>query len=441
MKFAVVDIETTGLYHQGHGITEVAVVHLDDDRPPTLAFHSMVNPYRAIPAAIEHMTGITPDMVDDAPDFAEIAEPLARALEGRIFVAHNVNFDYRFLEAAFSSVDLKFRHKRLCTMRYARKAIPGLKSYRLANLCRVMKVINPDPHRAGGDALTAAELLIELLRRDSETDILNGLLAQKGHAAVLPASIDPEVIKQLPESPGVYYMKDNADRPIYIGKAKNLKKRVLSHFTGSGSTRRKQLFQRLVASIDYRATPSEHFAFLVEDAEIKKWWPRYNRAQKGPAKAIALVEYPDRTSKIRFAFVNTGHRSDALAWFHSPAEGRNWLYRSCVEFGIDPTRAGLPLTEDYPPDFLEDPEAVKLFIDQCRMEVEGTYALGQKQGDDFHYIIIRNGRYRGFGMCPNSDEFDLTHLEDRLTPAPDSPTAQAIIRRMLTDEDMVHIDF
>lgn len=441
MKFAIVDIETTGLYHQGHGITEVAVVHVDDECAPTLAFHSMVNPDRTIPAAIEHMTGITPDMVDDAPNFADIAEPLAQALEDRIFVAHNVSFDYRFLEAAFSSVDRKFRHKRLCTMRYARKVIPGLTSYRLASLCRVMKVINTDPHRAAGDALATAELLTSLIHRDSGMAVLHELLAHKGHAAVLPASIDPETINQLPESPGVYYMMDKTDKPIYIGKAKNLRKRVLSHFTGSGSSQRKQLFQHLVAAINYRSTPSEHFAFLVEDAEIKKWWPRYNRAQKGPSKAIALVEYRDRTDKTRFAFINTVHRSDALAWFHSPVEGRNWLYRNCLEFGIDPRRGGLPLTEDFPTEFIEDPEAVHRFIDQCRSEVASTYALGQEHGDDFHYIIVRNGRYRGFGMCSYTEEFDLSHLEDRLNLAPDSPAAQSIIRRMLTDEEIIHIDF
>src|SRR5690554_5438002 len=124
MKLAVVDIEPTGLYHQGHGITEVAVVHLDAGGMPVPSFHSLVNPYRVVPSAVEALTGISTGLVEHAPDFSEVVEPLTEALEGRIFVAHNVNFDYRFLESAYSEQNRTLRAKRLCTMRYARKILP-----------------------------------------------------------------------------------------------------------------------------------------------------------------------------------------------------------------------------------------------------------------------------------------------------------------------------
>ncbi len=441
MKFAVVDIETTGLYHQGHGITEVAVVHLEAGGMPVQSFHSLVNPYRVVPSAVEALTGISTGLVEHAPDFSEVVEPLTEALEGRIFVAHNVNFDYRFLESAYSEQNRTLRAKRLCTMRYARKILPGMKSYRLKDMCRVLRLTHKNPHRAGGDAYATASLLKELMTRDEGLAVLRDILSRNSRAAVLPALIDPEAVKSLPEKPGIYYFKDRKGKPIYIGKAKNLKNRVLSHFTASGSTRQKQMFQHLVAEIDFRVLPSEHFAFLAEDAEIRKWFPRFNRAQKTAVKPYVMAIYHDRTGRKRFALTRTYRPADALMWFHSLAEGRSWLYRACLDFGVDPTRGGLPLTEDFPSDFVEEEDAVDRLVAHCKEELGSSFVLGCRVDSEFHFAVVRRGRYVGYGSCGDEGELESADLESMTTPAPDSPTARSILRRMLDDEDVVRIDF
>lgn len=157
-EYIVVDIETTGSWSNGDRVTEIGAVKIRNHEIVG-EWTSLINPQRSIPAAITRLTGITHDMVRDAPLFAEIADSFMQFMGDGIFVAHNVNFDYGFLSGEYERLERRFRFPKLCTCATMRRQFPGHKSYSLANLCDVYDIELKGHHRALCDARAAAHLL------------------------------------------------------------------------------------------------------------------------------------------------------------------------------------------------------------------------------------------------------------------------------------------
>ncbi|NND82996.1 MAG: DNA polymerase III subunit epsilon [Gammaproteobacteria bacterium] len=167
--YAVVDIETTGGRRGLHNITEIAVVKVQGGKVIE-QWSTLVNPERSIPAHITRLTRITNEMVAGAPKFQDIADQLEAQLEGCIFVAHNVGFDYGFIKAAFERMNRGFRHPKYCTVRQARKAFPGMASYSLGNLCQSLDIDLNNAHRALSDATATAHLLLLIQQQGESQD-------------------------------------------------------------------------------------------------------------------------------------------------------------------------------------------------------------------------------------------------------------------------------
>ncbi|WJG10327.1 exonuclease domain-containing protein [Aliiglaciecola sp. LCG003] len=161
--YAVVDIETTGGRANGHRITEIGIAKVVGGKVID-TWQTLLNPQRHIPHKITQLTGISNDMVADAPLFVEVADKLRDYLSDCVFVAHNVNFDYGFIRTEFERLEQNFRMPKLCTVREMRKAVPGLPSYSLANLTRHFDIDMTQHHRALSDAQAAAELLFIINR-------------------------------------------------------------------------------------------------------------------------------------------------------------------------------------------------------------------------------------------------------------------------------------
>ncbi|MEL6973297.1 MAG: 3'-5' exonuclease, partial [Bacteroidota bacterium] len=156
-RFAIVDVETTGGRASRDKITEIGIV-LYDGQEIIDTYQSLINPNTYIPAGIVQLTGITQDMVREAPLFHEIARNIVEFTEGAIFVAHNVRFDYGFLREEFKRLGYTYSRKQLCTVRLSRKAFPGLPSYSLENLIRHFGIPTDARHRALADALATTDL-------------------------------------------------------------------------------------------------------------------------------------------------------------------------------------------------------------------------------------------------------------------------------------------
>lgn len=271
--FAVVDIETTGgSLKQGSRITEVAVV-IHNGTTIEHRFSTLINPETDIPSFIIGLTGITNELVENAPCFKEIAGQLLQLLDGKIFVAHNASFDFSFIKAEFKRCGIDFNAEVLCTCSLSRKFFPGFGSYSLGNLTKNLGIVLEGHHRAMNDAIAASEILEKLV---SERGLEHTLLHRS--VPIKNTEIPYELINKLPEVPGIYFFTDSNHEILYIGKAKNIKKRVTTHFRNNNSKSKK--IKALLQDICYMNTGCELLACLLEIQYIKEYQPFFNRAGK-----------------------------------------------------------------------------------------------------------------------------------------------------------------
>lgn len=323
MLYAVVDIETTGGFASGNGITEIAIVVHDGSRILE-TYETLINPDQEIPFYIQTLTGISNEMVRNAPLFEDVAAKIYGLLHDKIFVAHNVNFDYSFVRHQLAQSGFQLLSKKLCTVRMSRKVIPGHVSYSLGKLCSALRIPLNDRHRAGGDAAATALLLTLLLEKDTE-----GLISQSLHKTskeqILPPNLSRSQIESLPADPGVYYFKDQKGKIIYIGKAINIKKRVYSHFSGNSIKQQRQEFLKNIHEVEHTVCGTELMALILEASEIQKHWPENNRALKRPEQRYALYSFEDQNGLIRLGIDKHKKNTPALYTFSSLLAGQSML--------------------------------------------------------------------------------------------------------------------
>ncbi len=274
--YSIVDIETTGGSPQYEKITEIAI-YIHDGEKITDQFSTLINPEKNIPYYITGLTGISNEMVEGSPKFYEVAKKIIELTENKIFVAHNVNFDYNFVRSEFNSLGFNFKRELLCTVKLSRKLIPGKKSYSLGNLCDDLGIHINDRHRASGDALATVKLF-ELLLDINRQKGINGI--NQNDYGVLHPNLDKSKILILPEETGVYYLYNDKQDVIYIGKSNNIKSRITTHL-GPSKNKTSQKMRKEIADFSFEITGSELIALLLESEEIKKNKPIYNRAKKG----------------------------------------------------------------------------------------------------------------------------------------------------------------
>lgn len=333
-RYAIVDIETTGGYAENHAITEIAII-IHNGQTVEDEFHTLINPGRLIPPKIQFLTGISNEMVEDAPYFNELAEELFQRMKECVFVAHNVNFDFSFLHHQFHHCGLNFNPEKLCTVRLSRKIFPGLHSYSLGNLCHSLQIPIHDRHRAFGDALATAKLFTKLVENDSD-NLIGTYAKKKSRINRLPLHMDSQSFENLPESIGVYKFLDKQGKIIYIGKAKNIKRRIFQHFSGNNLGKRRQNFIQEIYSVIYFETGTEIMALLYECKWIKLHWPKYNRALKHFEPKYDLIQYQDQNQFMRLAIVKHSKYSQPLKTYERVYEATQDLLEMMKTFDLNP---------------------------------------------------------------------------------------------------------
>lgn len=331
--FAIVDIETTGSHAGGSRITEVAIL-IHNGKKVIERYQSLVNPQCPIPFAIQTLTGITPDMLEDAPTFGEIAEDVYHLLQGKVFVAHNVNFDYSFLVKELKQAGYDWQASKLCTVRLSRKIFPGHRSYSLGDICKVRNINITARHRAMGDVEATAELFTQLLVHDENQYLQESL--QKNTEHRLPTHLSLAQFQRLPETTGIYIFRNKKGKIIYVGKAVNIRKRVLSHFGGISTSLRRQQFINDIATIDFEESGTELMALLMECQMIKKHWPIHNRALKRYEPKFVLIHYEDIRGYSRLAISKVAGHANSIRYFETAQEANLFLANLLEEFNLAP---------------------------------------------------------------------------------------------------------
>ncbi len=412
-------------------------------------FTSLVNPEALIPDYITALTGIDNAMVADAPTFSEIAEDVLRITENTIFVAHNVNFDYNVIRNEFKAINIDFRRRKLCTVRLSRTMFPGFRSYSLGKLCNSMQIDLVDRHRARGDAEATVTLFQKLLAHDNSQTVFANFLKKGSKEATLPSQLPNAIFDAIPHAPGIYYFKNKKGKIIYVGKAINLKKRVLGHFYDK---KEKELnLCRETADIDFELSGSDLIARLMEDAAIKHHFPIYNQAAKRVPKPYAVFSYEDRQGILHLAFNTLKATPNALQIFHSIRDCRTYLEQLCEQFQLCPKYCHLQesvascshykITNCH--GVCKDEESPVSYNERVALAIEHIVAGDQnivlkekgRHREETAFILIKNGVYLGYGFIDESEQ--ITHpedLENFLIRQKDTLDVRGILRGALLED-------
>ncbi len=337
--YSIIDVETTGGSPVAEKITEIAI-YLHDGNKVIDEFTTLINPERKIPYYITALTGISNAMVADSPKFYEIARQIVELTKDTVFIAHNVSFDYQFIRNEFKRLGYDFVRDKLCTVQLSRRLIPGLSSYSLGNICKHLDIRIHDRHRAGGDAYATVKLFENLLQisKQNGQSLIN--LPDVNRKDLHP-NLKPEILDNLPEKTGTYYFFNDQHNLIYIGKSKNIRTRVLSHFRNYSSKKAIELMNS-TAEIDYELTGSELIALLKESHEIKVNRPVYNRAQRRAISNYGLYSYYDNKGYLRFIIDKNQTRSEIpLRSFATLSAGKSYLNYKTEEYELCQKLCGL----------------------------------------------------------------------------------------------------
>lgn len=338
--YAILDIETTGGQFNEEGITEIAIYKFDGHEIVD-QFISLVNPEIPIQPFVVKLTGINNSMLQSAPKFFEVAKRIIEMTNDCIVVAHNASFDYRILRTEFRRLGYNFEARTICTVELSKKLLPEQPSHSLGKLVRALGIPMADRHRASGDALATVKLFKILLEKDLEKEIVKNFIKLEIEKGITPKLLD--IVASLPAKTGIYYIHNEKGKLIYIGKSRNIKKRINQHFTGT-TTKCKKI-QEEVFTVTYDETGSELIALLKESEEIKINKPIYNRAQRKSIFQLALYSEKDDKGYLNLKLQKADGRKKEITFFTSIQEGKNALFRITSHYQLCQKLTGLYVTK------------------------------------------------------------------------------------------------
>ena len=437
--YTILDIETTGGAFNEEGITEIAIYKFDGHEIVD-QFISLVNPEKPIQPFVVKLTGINNDMLRTAPKFYEVAKRIIEITEGTVLVAHNAQFDYRILRTEFDRLGYNFEIPNICTVELAKKLIPEQDSYSLGKLVRALGIPMADRHRASGDALATVKLFKLLLAKDHEKEIVKSFIKTEVEKGLSPRL--KEIIAKVPSVTGIYYIHKEDGSILYIGKSKNIKKRVNQHF--AGTTKKCKKIQAEVFDVSFEETGTELIALLKENAEIKINRPVLNRAMRKNIFPYSLYQEKTAEGYIALIIKRTDFRKKEITAFGTENEAQSALYKitekyklcqkinamdkvktNCFPYQIKQCN-GACVNEETPAlynsrvaEFLKYNE----YQNQNLIIIEKGRAIDEKSA-----ILIENGVFKGFAFYNlNYQVTNAEILKKIITALPEDRDAKNII--------------
>lgn len=442
-RFAIVDIETTGGLYNRDKIIEIAIV-VTDGHSVLKEFESLINPDRSIPSFITGITGITDEMVRDAPRFYEIAKEIIECTDQCIFVAHNARFDYSFIKEEFKSLGYPYNKKTLCTVKLSRTLVPEIRKYGLDKLIQHFNIPINNRHRAYGDAY-ATYLLFKLLNENQTDDYhIKKIINQGIDESVLPKSISIDDIHQAPETPGVYYLSDNSQRILYVGKAKDIKTRVFQHFRAL--SRKSINIHNMVGGFHYTETGSELIALLLELYEIKTLKPELNKSLKNTNYSYGLYINHAAIGLSKYFIVTKNNQKNASKYeliklFSSKQSADSYVQQLilenhiCIHHTKSSNKQFFCHCEEGCTNLFIDLDHIKSLVNDIKNEFDNDFVIITSGRTDHEQgiVMIKEKKFYGFGYF-NSKEDSISNKADWdnfITHKYSYPEANGIIKNLL----------
>ncbi len=352
-KIAFVDIETTGLRAFYDRIIEIAI-HRVENNKISRSFHTLINPQSHLPPEITMITGITAGDLENAPTFRQIKDDVLEIMDGCVFAAHNVRFDYGFIKSEFQRLEYTFKTKHFCTVRLSRALYPQFKHHNLDSLIERFKFECENRHRAFDDA----RILFSFYEK-----ILGEFPIEKIAKAINIGLKKPNVpiklktnLKDIPEKPGVYIFYGDNGTPLYVGKSINLYERVMSHFSADIHSPVEMKISQQIESLETITTAGELGALLLESELIKKMLPLYNKKSRIKHELIALKKQinkegyetaqlmPISNPQFEYNTDKMDELSRLFGFFKSRKQAKSFLADAAKEYGLCEKLLGLEKT-------------------------------------------------------------------------------------------------
>jgi DNA polymerase-3 subunit epsilon len=337
-----VDIETTGGGYRTSRILEIAAIRYENG-VITDEFTTLIDPETHVPYYITKITGITTGDVDGAPKFADITQRLSEILEGAVFVAHNVNFDYSFIKNEFAMLGIPFSMKRLCTVRLSRALYAEHKGHSLQKLIERHDIPFESRHRAYDDA-KALLYFAEIAHAEHGKDVCSEAISKQLKTQSVPVNLEVEDIKSVENTPGVYIFKDENDVVLYVGKSVTMRNRVMSHFQDM-SAKEVKLAQK-TTKIESIETGNELLALLLESRLVKKLSPVFNRQLRRVTKYCMLVRQIDENGYAQVSYIDglpdtDNSLGDIYGLYENRTKAKKWAEVYGATFDLCPKLMGL----------------------------------------------------------------------------------------------------
>ena len=422
LLFAIVDIETTGSNKNFDRIFDIAIIK-HDGQCIIEEFHTFVNPGITIPPFIEELTGISNEMVNEAPTFEEISDRILELTEDCVFVAHNVAFDYHFLRYEFKRLKIHFQRLQLCTVKLSQSAIPNLEAYSLGKLCASLNIPVVGRHTAYGDT-KATSVLFEMISAQSP-ELVHDHIEGDFSSISLPNSLKYEELSAFPEDPGVVYFLNRELQPIYISDGRNIRKKTFDILRESGLNSRRKVMFNNICEVSYELSGNELIAKLQRTTEVLKRKPTFNKVRKrNYSHGIYLIGG------------NEHHPQLCLTNYH----GNDNLLKA----------------------FMNKKSAIQLFKRICNGQAGNNFPRGQEvvvklngdlnkaikrltypwhsfvvKGDGRHpgessFVLIENRQYKGYGFVDSMIDASIHSIKDNLIEQSGSEEVKRTINSYLT---------
>ena len=441
--YAILDIETTGGQFNEEGITEIAIYKFDGHEIVD-QFISLVNPEIPIQPFVVKLTGINNAMLRSAPKFFEIAKRIIEITSDCVLVAHNASFDYRILRTEFRRLGFDFNIKTLCTVELAQKLLPEQPSHSLGKLVRALGIPMADRHRASGDAMATVKLFKMLLDKDINKEIVKKLIKFEIQKGIAPKLLD--IIENLPSKTGVYYIHREDGNIIFIGKSRNIRKRVNQHFTGITKSAKK--IQTEVFTVTYEETGSELIALLKESQEIKSNRPIYNRMSPKSNFSWAIYVEKDSNGYQNLMLQKADGRKKEIKSYVSFQEGKDALYRIGSDYNLCQKLIGLYVTKTHcfqhtinecdgacvgKINPCEYNTRVQTFIDKNIFETRTLAILDKGRNvSEKSVILVENGEFKGYAYYElNYQINNIEILKNLIIPMQNNRDTRHHIQRYL----------
>ncbi|WP_116768839.1 exonuclease domain-containing protein [Maribacter litoralis] len=430
-KFAIISLTTFGYKPNPLRIVQLTISKLMGDYYEPV-FQININPEERLPSYIQQKTDLTDTILLQAPPFSEIANTILKELDGHLLVAHNASFVHYALQSEFKYLGYSFKIPQICTQRLSKKVLPNMTNYELPYLTSVLNIPLASSHELTERNNAVALLFQRLLQLDDNESIISKMLEPKDQKThFVPKNIEYQKLNSLPNSPGVYKFQNQFGEVLYVGKAKDIKKRVLSHFYSSNE--KELILCNATYHVDYETTGSELIALLREADLIAKLAPPHNYIQKKDYVTYHLVPQKNRKGILQIKIERRPYQHVPTEIFLKRGDATQRLIELTKRFRLCPLQTGLKtkLGRCTHGEYTECDgictgneelglynEKVENALDYLNNEND-NYIIFEKgrTKEERSFVLILHGVYQGYGFLDNSQSIStLEDFQDMLNP-------------------------